>query len=250
MPAPERRRAREIVRRLARAYGRGHPARPRPKRRGPLEELIFTVLSQNTSDVNRDRAWAEMRARYPTWEDVTRAPVRQLAASIATGGLANTKAPRIRAILREVRSREGRLSLARLRRLPDDEARAYLRTLPGIGPKTVACVLAFSLGRPALPVDTHVHRVATRLGLVDARATPERAQGILEALIPPPQRVDAHLDFIAHGRTTCRAQSPACEACVLLDLCPSGSFFLSERAGTAPRFSRGSPRSRGSSRPA
>jgi endonuclease-3 len=251
LPGPERLRAAalEIVRRLARAYGRGHAARPRPKRRDPLEELIFTVLSQNTSDVNRDRAWAEMRARYPAWDDVLRAPTARLASSIASGGLANTKAPRIRAILREVRSREGRLSLGRLRRLPDVEVRDYLRSLPGIGPKTVACVMAFALGRPALPVDTHVHRVATRLGLVDARATPERAQGRLEELIPPPQRVDAHLDLIAHGRTTCRAQSPACEACVLLDLCPSGPRFLTERTKATRRTSRRSSRSRGSSPP-
>jgi endonuclease-3 len=238
------------VLRLGRAYGRGHPARPRPRRRGPLEELIFTVLSQNTSDVNRDRAWAEMRARYPTWEAVLRAPVRKLAASIASGGLAKTKAPRIKAILREVRRREGRLTLARLRRLPDDQARDYLRGLPGIGPKTVACVLAFSLGRPALPVDTHVHRVATRLGLVDARATPERAQVTLELLVPPARRMDAHLDLIAHGRTTCRAVNPLCEACLLLDVCPAGPLFLDERGAKARRLSRRSSRSRGSSRTA
>lgn len=187
---------------------------------------MFTILSQNTSDVNRDRAWARLRARYPTWEAVLRAPTARLAAAIATGGLANVKAPRIRAILREVARREGRLSLARLRRMGDGEVRGYLVSLPGIGPKTAACVLAFSLGRAALPVDTHVLRVARRLGLVDARASPERTQASLEALVPARARVEAHLNLIAHGRTTCRARRPACERCVLLDLCPSGPGFL------------------------
>jgi len=197
-----------------------------PERRDPLQELIFTVLSQNTSDVNRDRAWASMRKAYPSWKDVLAAKPRALAASIASGGLSNTKAPRIQAILREVLDREGRLSLARLRRAGDDEAAAYLRTLPGIGPKTVACVLAFSLGRPRMPVDTHVHRVAGRLGLVGERSSPESAQSELEGLIRPDDRLEAHVTLIAHGRAVCRAQRPLCDHCALYDLCPSGPRFL------------------------
>jgi endonuclease III len=223
-PAPAR--APEIVRRLREEYSSGHPSRPVPERRDPLRELIFTVLSQNTSDVNRDRAWTSMRAAFPAWKDVLAARPARLAASIASGGLSNVKAPRIQAILREVLDREGRLSLARLKRMPDHEAAAYLRTLPGIGPKTVACVLAFSLGRPRMPVDTHVHRVAGRLGLVGARSSPERAQEELETVIPAEDRLDSHVTLIAHGRAVCRASRPDCERCVLYDLCPSGPAFL------------------------
>lgn len=189
---------------------------------------MFTVLSQNTSDTNRDRAWASLRKRFPSWKSVLAATDAQLAQAIAIGGLANTKAPRIKAILREVIDREGRPSLARLHRMDDQEVREYLRSLPGIGPKTVACVLAFSLGRPALPVDTHVHRVTQRLGLTSG-GSPERAQATLEALVPQERQVETHLNLIAHGRTTCRAHRPACDRCVLLDLCPSGPRFLRAR---------------------
>ena len=217
---PERERARSIVRRLARAYGSGHPARPSPQRRPPLDELILTLLSQNTSDVNRDRAWDSMRARFVTWEHVARARTSSLEAAIRIGGLAKTKAPRIKAVLREVRAREGSISLERLGSLSGDEVVTYLTSLPGIGAKTAACVLAFSLERPVLPVDTHVARIAQRLGVVPARTSPERVQERLEHLIAPRSRIGAHLDLIAHGRSTCTAQRPACERCVLRDLCP------------------------------
>lgn len=225
-PMRARERAPEIVRRLARAYPKGHPARPdtspaagEPK--NPLGELIFTLLSQHTSDLNRDRAWASMRARYPSWDDVAAAPVRSLAASIRMGGLAASKAPRIKAILREVRDREGDYALDRLRIRPDDEVEDYLVSLPGVGPKTAACVLAFSLGRPRLPVDTHVHRLAIRLGLVAPAADPASTQATLERLVPPRQRVPTHVRLIAHGRTTCTARRPACHTCVLAGVCPS-----------------------------
>jgi endonuclease-3 len=213
-----------VVRRLAALYPEGHPARPRPARRDPLGELVFTVLSQATSDWNRDRAWAALRRRFPRWEDVLRAGPRALERAIAPGGLAPTKARRILAILRAVRAREGRLSLARLRRLPDEEVARELAALPGVGPKTVACVLAFSLGRPRLPVDTHVHRVARRLGLAPPGAPPAATQALLEALVPPPARLDVHLAMIAHGRTTCRAVRPACGRCALAGLCPSAAL--------------------------
>ncbi|MBI4728555.1 MAG: endonuclease III [Acidobacteria bacterium] len=231
--APERARSREIIRRLARAYGAGHPARPSPvrlfpARRDPLDELIFTVLSQSTSDTNRDRAWDGLRSRFPTWEAAAHTRTPALARAIAPGGLANTKAPRIKAILREIERREGGLSLARLGGLTDSEVREYLCSLPGVGPKTAACVLAFSLGRPALPVDTHVHRAARRLGLVAPRASAERTEEALEMLVPPAGRVEAHLNLIAHGRTVCRAPQPLCRECPLLDLCPSAPGFLGD----------------------
>jgi endonuclease-3 len=219
-----------------RAYPVGHPARPgaapgSSKPPAPLEELIFTVLSQNTSDVNRDRAWTSMRRAYPTWTAVALARPAALARSIKMGGLAATKAPRIRRILREVRRREGRYSLDRLARLPDDEVVEYLTSMPGVGAKTAACVLAFSLGRERLPVDTHVHRIARRLGLVSARSSPEETQTVLERLVEGPERVPVHLALIAHGRTTCRAERPACAGCVLLDLCPTGADRLSGALG-------------------
>jgi endonuclease III len=217
----ERARARLIVRRLLREYPPDHPARPSGKARDPLSELIFTTLSQNTSDLNRDRAWASMKRAFPTWKDVLAARTPDLERAIAVGGLAKTKAPRIQAILREVIEREGRPSLARLKRMSDEEVAAYLETLPGIGPKTIACVLAFSLGRPRLPVDTHVHRVGSRLGIFDERDNVRAAQAAIEAAVPPRDRVETHLALIAHGRTTCTARRPDCERCVLADLCPS-----------------------------
>jgi endonuclease III len=185
--------------------------------------LIFTVLSQNTSDVNRDRAWASMRGAFPTWNDVLAAPVAKLEDSIRMGGLAKTKAPRIQAILREILDREGRLSISMLRRKSDDEVVEYLSTLPGIGPKTVACVLAFSLERPVLPVDTHVYRIGERLGFYPPRTREREAQRVYESLVEPADRVETHVSLIAHGRTTCAALRPACERCVLADLCPTAS---------------------------
>ena len=209
------------MRRLLREYPEGHHARPSGVKKDPLAELIFTVLSQNTSDVNRDRAWASMKRFYPRWEDALRAPERDLEAAIKMGGLSKTKAPRIQTILREVVAREGKPSLAKLRRMSDDDVTAYLATLPGIGPKTIACVLAFSLDRPVLPVDTHVHRVGERLRLFPPKTREAEAQRALEALVRPAKRVDTHVSLIAHGRTTCSALRPACERCVLVDLCPS-----------------------------
>ena len=230
MPAPkERARVRTIVRRLLREYPPDHPARPSGGKKDPLSELIFTTLSQNTSDVNRDRAWASMKRAFPTWKALLAARPAELERAIAVGGLAKTKAPRIRAILREIIDREGRPSLARLERMSDDEVSAYLETLPGIGPKTIACVLAFSLERPRLPVDTHVHRVGSRLGLFGERTNARDAQAAIESAVPAADRVETHLALIAHGRTTCTAQRPACERCVLADACPSAGRFASIR---------------------
>ena len=168
-----------------------------------------------------------MKRAFPAWKAVLGAKPAELERAIAVGGLAKTKAPRIQAILREVIEREGRPSLARLKKLNDDEVTQYLETLPGIGPKTIACVLAFSLERPRLPVDTHVHRVGARLGLFGDRTGARDAQVAIEAVVPPKQRVDTHVSLIAHGRTTCTAQRPACGRCVLADLCPSAGRFAS-----------------------
>jgi len=213
---------REIHRRLRRAHG---PLDP-PRKRDPLEELVLTILSQNTSDVNRDRAFEAMRRRFSTWEEVADAPTDDLREAIRPGGLANTKAPRIQRVLREIRDREGGLDLAWMRRAPDEEIEEYLLGLPGVGRKTAACVLAFALGRPALPVDTHVYRVAGRLGLLPVRATPDRAHEALKHLVPPGLRVPLHVALIRHGRAVCKAGVPRCEACPLADVCPSAASFL------------------------
>lgn len=212
------------MRRLLREYPADHPARPQGTRREPLDELIFTVLSQNTSDVNRDRAWASMKRAFPRWPDVMAARTADLEDAIRMGGLAKTKAPRIQAILHEVAEREGKTSLAKLKRMSDEDVTDYLATLPGIGPKTIACVLAFSLERPALPVDTHVYRIGERLRLYPPKTRERDAQRTYESLVPPAKRVETHVALIAHGRTTCTALRPACGRCVIADLCPSAAI--------------------------
>src|SRR5262249_37129402 len=194
----------------------------RPRGADPLNELILTVLSQHTSDVNADRAFASLRVAYPMWAAVVAAPEAAVADAIRSGGLANTKAPRIQAILREVRDREGAYDLARLRGMTDADARAYLTSLPGIGPKTAAVVLSFALGRDAIPVDTHVHRVARRLGLVPATASAERADRLLHDLVPDGLRTRLHVGLIRLGREICKAPTPRCRDCPLLDVCPTG----------------------------
>jgi endonuclease-3 len=197
-----------------------------PRRLPPLEELVLTVLSQNTSDVNRDRAYRALRDRYPTWKALAAADERELAEVIRPGGLGPTKAPRILAILREVRAREGRLDLGWMHRAPSERVREYLLSLPGVGPKTAACVLAFSLGRPALPVDTHVFRVARRLGFFGGRTDPARAHEVMAGMVPEDLQVEMHVGLIRLGREVCRPVRPACPRCPLLDLCPAAPAFL------------------------
>jgi endonuclease-3 len=185
----------------------------------PLSELIAAVLSQNTSDRNSRRAFEELRQRFPTWEAVREAAPEEIAAAIRSGGLANVKAPRIKAILQELTRRFGTLDLWFLCDLPRHEVEALLLRLPGVGAKSVAIVLLFSCGRPAMPVDTHVHRVARRLGVVPERAGPERTQRILEAHTAPERMYALHVNFIRLGRQICKAPRPLCERCPLCDLC-------------------------------
>ena len=198
-----------------------------PLQREPLEELVLTILSQNTNDVNRDRAFDAMRSRYPTWEVLASASPGDLAEAIKPGGLSNIKAPRILAVLHEIRDREGgSLDLGWMRTAHSNRVLAYLTSLPGVGPKTAACVLAFSLRRPVIPVDTHVFRVAGRLGLLPPRTDPERAHAVLEAAVPPRLRVSLHVGMIRLGREICRAGRPQCERCPLQDLCPTAPTIL------------------------
>ncbi len=186
----------------------------------------MTVLSQHTSDVNTARAFASLKERFPRWEDVLRAPTKAVADAIRPGGLADQKSPRIKAILEEVVRREGATSLDRLNDLDDDEVEDYLCSLPGVGPKTAACVLVFSLGRDAFPIDTHVHRVTRRLGWIADAASTGAAHRILKKAVPAELRYELHMQLIAHGRTICKARMPRCSECVLFDLCDAGPKLL------------------------
>ncbi|MEE8448789.1 MAG: endonuclease III [Thermodesulfobacteriota bacterium] len=205
----------EMINRLERHFGQ---PKPRPGR-DPLSELIFTILSQNTSDVNRDRAFQSLTSRFSSWERVSRASPSAIASAIRPGGLANVKSLRIKAILTEIKRRYGCLSLDLLGNLPQEEVRDILLSFNGVGPKTVACVLLFSLGQPAFPVDTHVFRVAKRLGLLPAKATPERAHEIMERLVPPAKYYSFHINLIRLGRTICVPRSPRFDRCPLKDMC-------------------------------
>jgi len=209
-------RLRQIARRLRRAYG----APPAPRRLPPLDELVLTILSQNTNDTNRDRAYADLRTRLPGWDDVADAPLPVIERAIRSGGLAPTKAPRIRAVLRALRDRGIALDDRALRRIRPDRLFDLLVALPGVGPKTAACVLLFSLDRPYFPVDTHVHRVAIRLGLVAPRSTAVQTQAQLQAALAPAEMYEVHMNLIRHGRHVCVALRPICSQCVLNDLCP------------------------------
>lgn len=178
------------------------------------------MLSQHTSDTNRDRAYADLRSRFASWDDVADAPLPAIARAIHRGGLGPTKAIRIRGILRALR--EGGIALDEhaLSRMRSKALWDLLVSLPGVGPKTAACVLLFSLGRPYFPVDTHVHRVARRLGLIDERADAIVAQVVLQATVPPTEMYALHMHLIRHGREVCIARRPLCSQCVLSSLCP------------------------------
>jgi endonuclease III len=191
-----------------------------------LDELVATVLSQHTSDRNSERAFASLKERFPEWQDVLAAPAADVADAIRVGGIADQKAVRIQRILAIVLEREGRLDLSRLNELDDGAVEAYLTSLPGVGLKTAACVLLFSMGRAAFPVDTHVHRVAARLGWVPASATPAQAHELLRELVPADIRYDLHLALIEHGRRVCAARRPACEVCVIGRRCAYGRSRL------------------------
>jgi endonuclease-3 len=205
-----------IIAILDQYYGRA-PARPSGD---PMTELVLTLLSQHTSDHNSGRAFHRLIERFPTWEAVLAAPTLEVEEAIRPGGLAPTKAPRLQELLAAVRERAPGFDLGVLERLPLAEAKAWLRGLPGVGPKTAACVLLFALGRPALPVDTHVDRVSRRLGLVAPKVSTDKAHEILEAQLAPDEVYAFHVDLIQHGRRTCHARAPLCTTCPLLARCP------------------------------
>lgn len=209
---PSKRRVRAIRDRLRELYGRpvnyphGHP----------IAELVRTVLSQNTSDINRDVAYERLRERFPTWEEVRDAPTEDVIEAIRPGGLANTKGPRIQSILRELGDHP---DLDWIEDAPRDEAIDFLTALPGVGRKTAACVLIFAFGRPEIPVDTHVYRVGGRLGLFRERASFTEAHDEMLRITDPEDAYELHINLIRHGREICRPR-PRCDACGLRRMCP------------------------------
>jgi endonuclease-3 len=185
----------------------------------PLDELVSTILSQNTNDNNRDRAFNALRAKYPTWEKVRDARTESVIAAIRTAGLANQKGPRIQQVLRAITKERGELDLFFLKDLPLEEARTWLTKFNGVGPKTAAIVLCFSLNRPAFPVDTHIYRITGRIGLRPEKMTVEKAHPHLESLLPPETYYAAHLNLIRLGREVCHARKPDCPHCPIRKLC-------------------------------
>lgn len=209
------RKARQVYQLLADFYGL-------PEWRQPLlamDELVSTILSQNTNDTNRDAAFQQLKARFGTWEAVRDAPLEDVQAAIRTAGLANQKAPRIQAILQQISAERGSLELDFLRDQDRESAHAWLSRFNGVGPKTAAIVLQFSLGIPAFPVDTHVYRVSGRLGLRPPEMSVEKAHAWLEKLFLPEQYGPGHLNIIRLGREICHARKPECERCPLRRVC-------------------------------
>ncbi len=198
------------------------------RRQSPVEVLVQTILSQNTSDRNSGKAFEQLLASFGSWEEIACANVREIANSIKAGGLGEVKAKYIKHALEEIRRRQDGFELGFLRKLPVDAARDWLMELPGVGMKTASCVLLFSLGMPALPVDTHVSRVARRLGLIDSKVSAENAHKLLEGIVPPEDVYRFHVLLIEHGRRICKAQRPRCKECVLGVLCPSYEEFVAK----------------------
>jgi len=185
----------------------------------PVGELVSTILSQNTNDVNRDRAYERLRGKFSTWEAVRDADPAVIKEAIRPAGLANSKGPAIQRALHLISKKEGEISLDFLTNMPLAEAKKWLTNLKGVGPKTAAIVLLFSFNLPAFPVDTHVHRVSQRLGLIGTQVSREKAHSTLETLLPPETYYSFHLNLIAHGRQVCHARGPRCEHCPLLPHC-------------------------------
>ncbi len=189
--------------------------------RDPVDVLIGTILSQNTSDANSGRAFASLKASFQSWEAVASAPMGQIAEVIRCGGLSQIKAARIKQVLKQIKREQGRISLDSLKSMNIAEAKDYLMRQPGVGHKTASCVLLFSLGKPSLPVDTHIFRVAKRLGLISPKVSIEKAHSLLQEQLPPSRVYQFHVHMIEHGRRICRARQPRCNRCILTGICPN-----------------------------
>ena len=218
-------RAVKIHERLLEFYGEPIWRNPLPA----IDELVSTILSQNTNDINRDRAFNALRAKFSTWEQVRDANTIDIIEAIRPAGLANQKGPRIQQVLRSITEERGSLDLSFLKDLTVEEARIWLTKFNGVGPKTAAIVLCFSLDMPAFPVDTHVYRVTGRIGLRPEKMTVEQAHMHLEGLFPPETYYAAHLNIIRLGREICQARRPRCEVCPIIKLCDYGIKRLVNR---------------------
>ncbi len=185
----------------------------------PLDILIETILSQNTNDQNRDRAYRRLRSRFPRWKDVLKGKTRSIVSAIRPGGLAEQKAKRILEILHWIKEREGKLSLFFLEKMDDEEIKKTMGGLKGIGPKTVHCLLLFGLGKEAFPVDTHVLRIGKRLGFIPGRMDAEKAHRWMAPLVPKGKSLSLHLNLIRFGKSVCKAKSPSCDTCFVSDRC-------------------------------
>lgn len=210
-----RRKYATVFDRLVEIYGRPQWSPSLP----PVDQLVATILSQNTADINTERAYAALRSRFPDWQSVMDAPVDEVIEAIRPAGLANQKGPRIQGALRAIEDKSGALSLDFLNDLSLPEAEAWLTGIKGVGRKTAAIVLLFAFGRPAFPVDTHVHRVTGRLGLIPDGMSADKAHDWLAALGDPETFYPMHINLIRHGREVCQARMPHCERCPLTDLC-------------------------------
>ncbi len=216
--------AQEIFHRLLKEFGEPEWG----ERMDPLDELVSTILSQNTNDRNRDAAFRSLKLRFPTWDQVRDAPVKQVVDAIHSAGLANQKGARIQRILEQITSERGTLDLAFLHNLPPEEARAWLLRFKGVGPKTAAIMLQFALDKPAFPVDTHILRVTGRLGLRPTRMNAERSHEHMAQLVPTEDYGVTHLNLIRLGREICHPRNPECTRCPLQDLC---NYFLENTSG-------------------
>jgi endonuclease-3 len=212
-------RAIKVHEKLIEAFGEPIWRTPLPA----IDELVSTILSQNTNDVNRDRGFHALRAKFPTWEEVRDANPQEVIEAIRPAGLANQKGPRIQQVLRSITEERGSLNLDFLAGLPLEEARSWLTKFNGVGPKTAAIVLCFSLNMPAFPVDTHIYRVSGRIGLRPEKMTVEQAHPHLESVFPPETYYAVHLNLIRLGREVCGARKPNCAGCPIRKLCDYGT---------------------------
>ncbi len=195
------------------------------QRYDPASELVYTILSQHTSDINSERAFKVLMDRFASLEAIAAADVSEIEDAIKSAGLFRVKAPRIKQVLNEILEEVGSFDLSFLADMPLEEAKAWLKGFDGIGPKTAAIILCFSLGLPAMPVDTHIYRVSQRLGLIGSKVTADQAHDILEPMVDPDDVFAFHLYLINHGRQVCKALRPRCDSCVLAEKCPSRGMF-------------------------
>jgi endonuclease-3 len=187
----------------------------------PISELVFTILSQHTSDINSFRAYQNLVDSFDNWNSVAEAEPIHIAETIWMGGLSNVKAPRIKNVLQSIKKLRGDFDISFLKDMPLHQAKKWLCDLPGVGPKTAAVVLCFGLGMPAMPVDTHIYRVSKRLGIIDSNISAEKAHDIMDKQIPPERIFSLHVYLITHGRQICKSRKPQCVRCTLVKICPS-----------------------------